>query len=65
MPDFEPRFEARPASPLGEGRCVHILWDAEMPYVIPGFSNQYEGLNWIKLKSANWTVDYIIRNSKY
>jgi hypothetical protein len=60
MSDFEPRFEARPASPLDDGWCVHIFWDAKKPNVIPGFSNQYEALDWIKSKSANWVADYII-----
>jgi hypothetical protein len=62
MSDFKPRFEARPAGPLGDGWCVHIFWDAEKSNIIPGFSNQYEALDWIKFKSANWVVEKILQS---
>jgi len=61
----EPRFEARPAGPLGEGWSVHVFWTAEETSLVTGFSNQYDALDWIKLKSANWVADYIMRGSKY
>ena len=63
--DSQPRFEARPAGPLGDGWCVHVFWSADKTDVITGFANQYQALNWIKLKSANWLVDHIIQNPKY
>jgi hypothetical protein len=63
--NFEPRFEARPSTSLDGGWCVHILWDSEKPDIITGFLTQYEALDWIKNKSANWVADYIIRNPRY
>jgi hypothetical protein len=65
MSDSQPRFEARPAGLMGDGWCVHVFWGAKEPKVIPGFRNQYEALNWIKAKSANWVADNIIQNPKY
>jgi hypothetical protein len=65
MSDSEPRFEAQPASLLGEGWCVHIFWEDEKPHIIPGFSNQYEALSWIKSNSANWVAAYILKSPKY
>jgi hypothetical protein len=65
MSDFEPRFEARPVGPLGEGWCVHIFWPSGKTDVIPGFSNQYHALGWIKSSSANWLADKIINDPDY
>ena len=64
MSDFEPRFEARPSVPLGDGWKVHVFWTAEKVDVLKGFSTQYEALEWIKFKFANWVVDYIHRKFK-
>jgi hypothetical protein len=44
VPNFEPRFEARPSTSLDGGWCVHILWDSEKPDIITGFSTQYEAI---------------------
>jgi hypothetical protein len=65
MSGFDPRFEARPSGPLGDGWNVHVFWTAEKADVVTGFATQYEALNWIKSKSANWVADYIINNPEY
>jgi hypothetical protein len=58
--DSQPRFEARPAGLLGEGWSVHVFWASKKSGVITGFPTQYEALDWIKHKSANWVVDKIL-----
>jgi hypothetical protein len=67
MPNFEPRFEARPSAPHGDNGwwSVHVFLNDEKPIVIVGFSNQYDALDWIKNKSANWFADYIMQNAEY
>jgi hypothetical protein len=65
MSDFEPRFEARPSGPLGDGWNVHVSLTTEKVGLVTGFSTQYEALDWIKYKSANWVADYILREPKF
>jgi hypothetical protein len=65
MSDFNPRFEARPSGPLGDGWNVHVFWPGEKADLVTGFPTQYEALDWIKSKSANWVADYILRESKF
>jgi hypothetical protein len=64
MADSEPRFEARPAEQLGQGWWVHVTWPSGKKEAIAGFVNQYQALDWIKYKSANWTADKIMGNSQ-
>ena len=64
MSHSEPRFEARPSGPLGEGWDVHVFGISEKAHLVTGFSTQYEALDWIRYNSANWVADYIMRNAK-
>jgi hypothetical protein len=59
MSSSDPRFEARPAD---EGWCVRVSWPNGKVEVIPGFSNQYQALDWIKFQSANWIADRIMND---
>jgi len=65
LSDSQPTFEARPAGPLGEGWSVHVFWASKKPGIITGFATQYEALNWIKLKSANWLADKIMNDPNF
>ena len=56
----EPTFEARPDD---MGWCVHAKWPSGKIDVIPGFMHQYEALEWIKLHSANWVAERIMRDT--
>jgi hypothetical protein len=64
MPD-DPRFEVRPNTQLGQGWCVHVFWTSGKTEAVTGFSNQYQALDWIKYKSANWLADKIMRDPGY
>ncbi|HZT25141.1 MAG TPA: hypothetical protein VFA57_05500 [Pseudolabrys sp.] len=61
----DPRFEARPNSQLGQGWCVHVFWRSGKSELITGFINQYQALEWIKQKSANWIADKIMQDPDY
>jgi hypothetical protein len=64
MPD-DPRFEVRPNTQLGQGWCVHVFWTSGKTEAVTGFSNQYQALDWIKHKSANWLTDKIMRDPDF
>lgn len=57
----DPRFEARPSAQFGQNWCVHVLWPSGQQNTVTGFKTQYEALEWIKNKSANWVVEQIMR----
>jgi hypothetical protein len=63
MADTEPRFEARPGEKLGQNWCVYVTWPSGKKDVLSGFETQYQALTWIKMHSANWTVDQILRGA--
>jgi hypothetical protein len=65
MSDYEPRFEAKPSGPLGDGWNVHVFWAADKVDRVISFPTQYDALDWIKHKSANWLADYILRESRF
>ena len=65
MGDSQPRLEARPASQLGAGWCVQVIWKSGKTDAVTGFVNQHEALQWIKYKSANWIADKIIEDPHY
>jgi hypothetical protein len=60
MANGNPRLEARPANQLGLGWCVHVFWASGKKDIVTGFLNQYQALNWIEYKSANWVADKIM-----
>jgi hypothetical protein len=59
MANSDPRFQALPHS---EAWCVHVIWRSGKTDVVIGFENQYAALEWIRLKSANWVADKIMRD---
>jgi hypothetical protein len=61
MTSAEPRFEARPSSQFGQNWCVYVIWPSGKTDELTGFANQHQALEWIKMKSANWAVDQILR----
>jgi hypothetical protein len=62
MSDSDPRLEARPAEQQGDGWWVYVFWPSGKTEIVPGFVNQYQALEWIKLSSANWIADKIMRD---
>ncbi len=63
MTNTEPHLQARPSSQYGQNWCVHVVWPSGKTEELSGFATQYEALEWIRLKSANWAVDQILRGT--
>jgi hypothetical protein len=53
------RFEVRPAV---MGWAVHVTWPSGKAESIGGFNLQYQAVDWIQTKSANWVVDKIMQD---
>jgi hypothetical protein len=63
MSGSDPTFEARPnPDSLGSPWCVFVAWPSGKKDVVTGFGTQYDALNWIKVSSANWVVEQIMRD---
>ncbi len=61
MVNSEPRIEARANGQFGRGWSVHVTWPSGTADVITGFETEYQALNWITFKSANWVADQVMR----
>ena len=63
MAETEPRFEARPGEQLAQKWCVYVTWPSGKKDLLSGFETQHQALEWIRMKSANWAVDQILRGA--
>jgi len=55
----DPVFKAIPGS---DGWSVQVEWPSGKIDAIPGFTHQYEALEWIKRSAANWLTERIMND---
>ena len=59
MNSSDPIFRALP-SQSGQPWCVQVRWANGKSDVVTGFETQYDALNLIRDKSANWVVEKLM-----
>jgi hypothetical protein len=62
MNSADPHFEPRPDRVLGGNWSVQVTWRSGKTEAVTGFKTQYEALEWIDKKSANWVADKIMND---
>ena len=60
MNQSDPKFRALPNSQSGQPWCVQARWPDGNTEIVTGFETQYDALNWIREKSANWVVEKLM-----